>query len=146
MSAILGFTRYASYPDTSSKAAKFAASILLLYVAALPAGELVMGLADGRIDASGIIGSVSEIEENGEYTEVAKEALIEGISKLLFTEYGIKPENASVSIEGFDFKNMRCEKIKITLYDIGALADFRRIEEYISGSGLGECEVYLSIG
>ena len=145
MSAILGFISYASYPDSSSKATKFAASVLLLYVAALPIGELITGLSDGDFDASGIVGSVNEIEDDGEYIEVAKSAFIEGISKLLFTEYGIKPENASIKVEGFDFKNMRCERIKITLYDKEALADFRSIEEYISESGLGECEVNIEI-
>ena len=146
MSAILGFVAYASYPDSASKATKFAASVLILYVAVMPIGELISGFRNGGFDTSELIGSVPEINEGGEYVEVAEKAFKEGISKLLFTEYGIKPENASIKTEGFDFKTMRCAKMKITLYDRGALADFRGIEEYISESGLGECEVYLSIG
>lgn len=146
MSAILGFVAYASYPDSASKASKFASSVLLLYVAAAPMGELVSWLGDGEFYTSELIGSVPEISEGGEYVEVAEEAFKEGICKLLFTEYGVKPENVSIRTEGFDFKTMRCKKIKITLYDRGALADFRKIEEYISESGLGECEVNLSIG
>ena len=86
------------------------------------------------------------MEENGEYKEVAEAAFKEGISKLLFTKYGIEPESAEVIVEGFDFENMRCERIKIILYGSSFLADFRAVEEYITESGLGECEVCLSIG
>ena len=65
---------------------------------------------------------------------------------LLFTKYEIVPEDAEIKTEGFDFEGMRCKKIKITLYGKALLADFRAIEEYITESGLGECEVYSSIG
>ena len=146
MSAILGFTAYASYPESDSKATKFAASVLLLYVAVMPLGKLISELGKEGFDLDGLIGTVPEIEEDGEYAEAAEKAFKEGISKLLFTEYGINPENASIKTVGFDFKTMRCKKIKITLYDSGALANFRGIEEYITESGLGECEVYLSFG
>ncbi len=146
MSAILGFTAYAAYPGSASRATKFAASVLLLYVAVLPIGQLISGIGEGEFDVSELIGPPPEINEGGEYSEIAEQAFKEGISKLLFTKYDISPENVSIVTEGFDFKSMRCERIRITLYDRGALADFRGIEEYISESGLGECEVYLSIG
>lgn len=146
MSAILGFVAYASYPESQSKATKFAASVLLLYVATLPIGKLGSGVFGGGFDLSGLVGEGPEIKEDGEYAKVAEDAFREGISKVLFAKYGIEPENATVKLEGFDFENMRCAKIKITLRNEGALADFRGIEEYISESGLGECEVYFSIG
>jgi len=146
MSAILAFTSYASYPTSSGGAAKFAASVLLLYVVTNPLGEIISAVADGGLDFSHTLDTVPEIGEDGEYVKVAEEAFEEGISKLLFTKYGIKPENAHIQTEGFDFQGMRCEKIKITLFDAGMLADFRAIEEYISESGLGDCEVSLSFG
>ena len=85
MSAILGFVAYASYPDSASKATKFAASVLILYVAVMPIGELISGFRNGGFDTSELIGSVPEINEGGEYVEVAEKAFKEGISKLLFT-------------------------------------------------------------
>lgn len=146
MSAILGFTSYAAYPGSASGATKFAASVLLLYVAVMPIGAIFTSIRDGTFDSLDALPEMPQIEENGEYLEAAEEAFREGISKLLFTKYGINPENATVKTEGFDFRNMRCERILITLRGSGTLADFRGIEEYISESGLGECEVSASFG
>lgn len=146
MSAILGFTSYAAYPGSASGATKFAASVLLLYVAVIPIGSIFASFRDSGFDSSVLLPEMPEIEESGEYVEAAEEAFREGISKLLLTKYGINPENATVKTVGFDFRNMRCDRIVITLHGSGTLADFRGIEEYISESGLGECEVNASFG
>ena len=145
MSAVLGFVAYASYPESASKASRFAASVLLLYVAVNPLGKIVRSLGGGS-GLSDLIDKPPPIIEEGEYLTVAEEAFVEGVSKLLFTKYGIEPENVSIKTEGFDFQSMSCAKIKITLSGKGAFGDFRAIEEYISECGLGECEVYLKIG
>lgn len=146
MSAILGFTSYAAYPGSASKATKFAASVLLLYVAVIPIGTLISGIREENFDISELIGEVPQAEADGEYIKVAEEAFKEGICNLLFTKYNIKPENVYIKTEGFDFEKMRCERIKITLLESGVLADFRGIEEYITESGLGDCEVGINIG
>lgn len=145
-SAILGLGAYASYPHFSDKASRLAASVLLLYVAVNPLGKILSDIGGGDFNISAIVDSTPKVEESGEYIEVAEAAFKEGISKLLFTKYEIDYEDAEVKTVGFDFDGMRCEKIKITLYGKALLADFRAIEEYITESGLGECEVYLSIG
>ena len=144
--AILGLSAYASYPQSSDKASKFAASVLLLYVAINPLGKILSELDGGGFSFSAIIGSAPEVEEGGAYEDVAEEAFAEGISKLLFTKFNIDSEDSDVSIVGFDFEGMKCRKIKITLYGKAIFADFRAVEEYITGSGLGECEVYSGIG
>ena len=146
MSAVLGIISFVSYPTASEKTVKFAASVLLLYTALTPLLTFVSGLADG--DINDLIGGFEQKlpENDAEYEKVAEEAFKEGISKLLFTKYGIKEENFEVYVFGFNFSEMRAEKIKILLLNQGVLSDFRGIEEYITESGLGECEVSIRFG
>ena len=146
MSAILGLISYISYPSSSEKTVKFAASVLLLYTALTPLLSFADKVTSGRLD--GIFDSLDSetVETDGEYAKVAEEAFKNGIYKLLFTKYSVNEEEAEVFIFNFDFKNMRAEKIKIVLFGNGAFADFRGIESYITESGLGECEVNVRIG
>lgn len=146
MSAVLGIISFVSYPTASEKTVKFAATVLLLYTALTPIFSFV-----SKLTSEDIKDYIGDFEQNGsqtegEYAKVAEEAFKEGISQLLFTKYGIEKENADIYIFGFDFGNMRAEKIKIVLSNAGAFSDFRGIEEYITESGLGECEVNIKIG
>lgn len=144
-SMLLGLFSYLSYPGASERAAKFAASVLFLYVVLMPTLSLVKKISDGKIDVGDITDGIHI--ENGEYgkeyEEVAKEAFTDGIRQLIFTKYGIKEENAEVFVFGFDFERMKAEKIKILLSGKGALADWRGIEDYITELGLGVCEVEI---
>ncbi len=146
MSAILGLISYVSYPSGSEKTVKFAASVLLLYTALTPvlgfATKITSGDTDGFFD--GI--DIENIETDDEYLKVAEAAFKEGVFELLASEFSVDKENAEVFVIDFDFRNMRAKKIKILLFGNGAVADFRRIEEYITESGLGECEVNVRIG
>ena len=146
MSAILGLISYVSYPTGSEKTVKFAASVLLLYTALTPilgfAAKITSGDIDGFLD--GI--DVEEIKPDGEYLEVAEAVFKDGIYKLLDSEFSVDREEAEVFVYGFDFQNMKASKIKILLFGSGAAADFRRMEKYITESGLGECEVNVRIG
>ena len=146
MSAILGIISYVSYPSGSEKTVRFAASVLLLYTALTPLLGFVSKITSD--DISSLIGDFDYKDEvgDGEYIIVAENAFKEGISKLLFAKYGINEEDSEVFVFGFDFENMRAEKIKIQLSGGGSTADFRGIENYITESGLGECEVNLKIG
>ena len=146
MSAILGLISYISYPTGSEKTVKFAASVLLLYTALTP----ILGFA-AKItssDTSGIFDGIhnENIEIDEEYIKVATAAFKDGIYELLDSEFYVDKESAEVFVFGFDFRSMRAERIKILLFGNGAVADFRRIEKYITESGLGECEVNVRIG
>ena len=146
MSAILGLISYVSYPSGSEKTVKFAASVLLLYTALTPllafAGKI------GSADINDFIGDLEgeNIEIDGEYIKVAESAFKDGISELLASKYSIAKENAEIFVFGFDFRAMKAEKIKILLFGDGIVADFRGIENYITESGLGECEVNIRLG
>ena len=144
-SMLLGLVSYLSYPGTSERAAKFGASVLFLYVVLMPAFNIVKDFSGGKIDISDITDGIHT--ENGEYgkeyEEVAKEAFKDGIRQLIFTKYDIKEEDVRVFIFDFDFEKMRAGKIKVILSGKGAFADWRGIEEYITESGLGVCEVEI---
>ena len=148
-SAVLGLLSYISYPSESEKTVKFAASVLLLYTALTPllsfAGRVVEGGYESLEDIIEDLGGVS-YESDEEYKAVAEQAFKEGIFKLLSTKYSVSEESADVFVYGFDFQEMRAEKIKILLYGNGVTADFRAIENYITESGLGFCEVNVRIG
>ena len=146
MSAVLGMISFLSYPSPSEKTVKFATTVLILYTALTPLFSFVSNLSGNSI--KDYIGNLEYggAESDGEYAKVAEEAFKEGICKLLYTKYGIDKNSAEVHVFGFDFKNMRAERIKILLYNKGAFSDFRAIEEYITEQGLGLCEVNIQIG
>ena len=146
MSAILGLISYISYPTASEKTVKFAASVLLLYTALMPVLGFAAKITSG--DAEGLLSDIDieQIKTDDEYLKVAETAFRDCIFKLLDSELSVARDNAEVLIFDFDFKNMKAGKIKILLFGNGAVADFRRIEKYITESGLGECEVNVRIG
>ena len=146
MSAILGLISYISYPGSSEKTVKFAASVLLLYTALTP----LLGFADKITsgDFNNVFDGVDidNVEIDGEYVKVAESAFKDGIFELLNSKFSVDKESAEVFVFGFDFRKMKAEKIKILLFGDGVIADFRGIENYITESGLGECEVNVRIG
>ena len=146
MSAVLGVISYVSYPMGSEKTVKFAASVLLLFTALNPILAFAQRLGDSGSESLIELPSFETDMTDGEYIKVAEEAFKEGISKLLFTKFDSEEQDAQIYVFGFDFKTMTAESIKILLVNKGVGADFRAIEEYITESGLGACEVNVRIG
>lgn len=146
MSLILGALNCASYPHGSEKTVKFAASVLLLYTALVPFYSLIKSISNESFDGIFDNSYVENFDADEEYKKVAENSFKDGIRELLFTKYAIKEENMQIYVFGFDFKNMRAEKITVVLYDSDILGDYRGIEEYVRGLDLGECEVKLSFG
>lgn len=147
VSVFLGLLGYLSYPSGSQRSVKLALALLLLYAVMLPLVSLVRGIAENGVPDSTEFPDASisgEYEE--EYVEVAKSAFKSGICKLLFTKYGIEEEDAAVYVYNFDFESMKAERIEIVLSGSAKFKDYRAIESYVTGSGLGECEVEIEIG
>ena len=144
MSALLGIISYLSYGDGGGSVMRIAASVLLIYTALTPIMSFINDGENGRLDAIFDIDSEEIFDGSEEYINVAEEAFERGISKLIFTKYGIEEKNCSVFAFGFDFENMRAERIRVVLRGSGAFADLRGIESYINGLSLGECEVTVS--
>ena len=139
----VGILEFLSYGARSRKTARLCASVLLIHSVLTPLLGAALSLGEGDIDLDFDCG---EGYIQGEYESAAETAFGEGIYRLLVSEYGIKREDASVNVYGFDFEKMRAERIVIILSGAGALADRRTIAQYITESGLGECEVRIRIG
>ena len=104
------------------------------------------------VNARGSLGELSAAlppyseESGGEYEMVAEEAFLVGTRRAVCEKFSLSEELVSVAADGFSFRDMRAEKIKITLSGIAALADGRAIEKFVEGEGLGECEVRIRVG
>ena len=144
MSAILGIISYLSYGDSGGSAMRIAASVLLIYTALVPILTFINEGQSGKLDAIFDIDTEENLILGEEYVKVAEEAFRDGISKLIFTKYGINEKNCDVYTFGFDFETMRAERIRVVLRGSDAFADLRGIESYINGLSLGECEVTVS--
>ena len=144
MSSLLGVISYLSYGDGNDSSMRFAASVLLIYTALTPIISFINDGTGGRLDAIFESDAGQNFEGGEEYVKVAEEAFKEGISKLIFTKYGVNEDDTEVYVFGFDFEKMRAERICVALRGVGAFSDLRGIESYINGLGLGDCEVTVS--
>ena len=143
ISAVFAILGSLSYSQSTEGRERIALSVLLLYFLVFPLPGIAHGIAD--FDVSIFDGQVV-LPEDGEYELVAREAFCEGVREAVSDKYGIKKDGIEVGVVGFDFGKMRAEKIKILLSGVGALADWRSIEKYVTELGLGECEVEILIG
>ena len=123
---------------------KIASGILLFYTVAAPVASFVGEIS--QIESEDIFIDLSENADATKYEESAKDAFALGIKRLISSEYSLSEENIEVNILGFDFKNMRAERIKILLRGKGAASDWRAIRDYINGLEIGECEVRVEFG
>ena len=145
-SAVVGFVSFVAYPGKSEKTIKFATAVLLLYTVLTPVFTVMTGLRENEFEDIFNSDSDTEIGGKDEYLAVAENAFKEGICKLLCSKYGTKPDEMNIFVYDFDFKNMRCEKIKIVLFGRSATLDTRGMGTYITEQGLGKCEVDIRLG
>ena len=139
IAALAAFCELISYKCGEDKGHKLAISVILLYSIISPLVPLVESIPD--FDISEIIEENEETLSEGAYLEVGEEAFREGVLSFICEKWGLAREQTVVTLIGFDFQNMRCERIIITLAGKGASVDFREIENYIKTKGLGDCEV-----
>ena len=146
MSAAVGFLGYAKYPSSSEKATGFAASVLLLYTILNPVASFIIDVGENGFDY--VLSDTGAYYPDDElaYSEVAEDAFKEGICKLLFTKFGIEENGVRIETKGFDFETMKCEKIKIVLVGTEMFSNWRAVRDYVTESGLGECEVSMDFG
>ena len=146
MSSAVGFLCYAAYPSSSERVTGFAASILLLYTLLNPVASFISEVGKNGFDY--ILGDTGAWCPGNDlaYSEVAEDAFKEGVCKLLFTKFGIDEDRMCIEVEKFDFETMKCEKIKIVLLGSDVFSNWRAIRDYVTESGLGECEVCIDFG
>ncbi|HBJ19312.1 MAG TPA: hypothetical protein DDY70_06225 [Clostridiales bacterium] len=125
------------------RAGKIAFGLILLTALLLPLGDLLPTLWE-KLAGEPTLPSVTE--DGTLYETVGKEAFEDGIARAVAEKFSIPKEKITVRAEGFDFSSMRAQKILLTLRGRGAFADPKKIAAYITGAGLGECEVDFEIG
>ena len=145
VSSLVALSVHFSYGSSENRTVKAAMSIIVLYTVAAPivstVGELSGISSDLTLDTEDI-GSIG----NTEYAKTAEEAFCDGICAAIAERYDLAREEIRARARGFNFEKMRAERITVILSGGAALSDYRSIAEYITGSGLGECEVKLEIG
>ena len=121
-------------------ASRTAISIGLLLAVLSPLPMLVSEIP--ALSLPDISGDVSD--EDAEYIDVARAAFEEGIAEMLSERYSLPKESFAVKLDGFDFAEMRADRITVTLRISAAMCDPLAVEKYINSLGIGEC--YAEIG
>lgn len=83
--------------------------------------------------------------EDGEYTEVAREAFCDGIRTLLSENYSLSEDCFAVKCEGFDFTSMRAERLTVTLRGAAVRCDPLAVEKFINSYEIGDCHAEIGI-
>ena len=133
--ALSGFVAYRGV----DKWHKLAVSIILLSVISTPIFSFVSELSSGEV--SDFFELNNEDIASDEFERVGKEAFEKAVCQLVAKKAAIPEGSVYVLLEDFDCVSMRAKKIKITLVGEGLGVDYRSIENYIRGLGLGDCEV-----
>lgn len=139
VSALASLAALVSYGGDKDKWHKFAVLVILLYVSVTPVAALVTEFTEDDFFLD-IDSDVGELGENA-YGKVGEEAFKLGIRKAIAEKWDIYETDVLVNVSGFDFENMRAEKINVTLLGGGMGVDYRAVQEYIQKNGLGSCEV-----
>ena len=144
VSSVVGVLEFLFYPSAGKEAARLCAAVVIIHAFLSP----VLSFAASFPEGTDIFGDLEQpdIPFEDSYSEVAEEAFLEGICKLLCSRYGLDAEHVSVSAESFDVKEMRARRVTVLLSGTAALADYRGIEAYLNGLSLGNCEVRIRIG
>ena len=125
-----------------SRAARFALSVLLIYTVLMPLSAIFSG--SFGFELGGGLGDISGYDK--EYENVAREAFCEGIDAYVCSELGLDSDGVLVSCDGFDYKEMRAERVRVVLSGKCVFADSLKIKKLIEDGGLGMCEVEIEIG
>ena len=83
--------------------------------------------------------------EDGEYTEIAREAFCDGIRSLLSENYSLSEDCFAVKCEGFDFTSMRAERLTVTLRGAAVRCDPLAVEKFINSYEIGDCHAEIGI-
>lgn len=131
---------FVSYKD-GERASRFAFGVIMTAAVLIPLIRIIPS-----VDFHGVIEEIkAEASGNPIYSERCEEAIENGIKKAVCEEFSFSEGSVAASLSGFDFENMRAEKINITLRGKAVFADLEKIEKYVAGLGLGDCEVSVEL-
>ena len=141
ISAIVGVLSHLSYGGKND-ISRLALSVLMLYVIIAPLADMVK-----NTDFQNLFDTdySDEIITDG-YEGIAEDAFARGIESAVAEQFSLSADNIRVKVVGFDFENMRAEKIRVILSGRAALADYKAVEKYLDGLNIGVCECEIEIG
>ncbi len=145
VSSLVAFSGYFSYGSSESRTVKTAMSIIVLYTVASPIVSAISELSDISLDSPVDTEDFGDVYDT-EYAQTAESAFCEGVRAAIAERYGVDRGDVRVRVSGFDFEKMRAKRITVILSGSAALSDHRAVAQYITESGLGECEVKIEIG
>ena len=91
---------------------------------------------------------LDELEYSGMTDGAIELAFEDGIAEYVSDRWGVDRDFIIVNVDGFDMESLSAQRIYVTLGGMGALVDYKRIEEALIEKFTrgGECEVSLKIG
>ena len=140
--ATVGILGLLSYNEKNG-AEKGALGIILLYVVLSPIANELGELTANGFDVESLIGS---IDSDSGYSEITEEALCNGISLAIASEFSVSEEDVLVRIFNFDFEGMRGDTVRVLLSGRAALSDNKAIKKFVDEMGVGECEIEIRLG
>lgn len=142
LSGALGIIGAISHPVLFDES-RSAIGVLCLFALAAPLASLAPAIGDLSALLPDTDGHISSV---GGYSEVSAEAFSEGIAEYISEEFSIDPDLILVDVSGFDFGEMRAERVTVALSGAATLADARGIRlstEELFIKDNGECEVVI---
>lgn len=139
--ASVGMLSLMLYRDGGERVSRFAFGVLITYAVVLPLGNIsgnIFELPDVSLPEA------PDVEDGAVY-DTAKEALEEGIARLICEEFSLEERCVSVVTQGFSLTEMKAERIKVFLSGKGAFVDARLVESFVNKYGFGECEAEFEI-
>ena len=128
------------YDAERDRASRTAISVVMLLAILSPLPALISEIP--TLSMPSLPDGVADGE--GEYLRVAESAFKEGIAEMLAQKYSLSKESFAVKLDGFDFVNMKAERITVTLRGSAVRCDPLAVEKYINSYDIGEC--YAEIG
>ena len=128
------------YDGEREGASRTAISLILLLAAVAPVAAFVSQLSL----TAPTLPDLPTIED-GEYTDVAREAFCDGIRTLLSEKFSLSEDCFAVKCEGFDFTSMRAERLTVTLRGAALRCDPLAVEKFINSYEIGVCHAEIGI-
>ncbi|MBO7195877.1 MAG: hypothetical protein J6V80_00925 [Clostridia bacterium] len=125
------------------RAESLAVGIISLSVILTPLADMIFSA-----EPEDFLNSLKGESVEGEFGAdgVIEDAFAEGIVHAVSDKFSLERANVRVRLVDFDAKNMRAEKIVLTLSGSAAVADYKAVEKYVNSLDLGVCNVQIEIG
>jgi hypothetical protein len=135
--AVLSVIRFLGFK--SSNIERLALGVICLYLIIAPIGRLWDVSFDDLLQ-------IPEFEVDGGADALLEDAVSRGVKSAVTSEFGIRGEDISVRLFGFERETMTAEHIEIILSGAAVTADYRMVESFVNKMEIGETRVEISFG